>query len=71
MKRWINKIRKGSGSNLVIVVVPPLVGGYSPLRSSKIFLCVSLEAEPGQYPKAAAPFPGCSSLVSASPPFPD
>ena len=53
MKRWINKIRKGSGSNLVIVVVPPLVGGYSPLRSSKIFLCVSLEAEPGPFPKAA------------------
>ena len=35
------------------------------------YFCVFLEAEPGQYLQAAALLPGCSSLVSASPPFPD
>ena len=36
-------------------------------KSSKI----SLEEEPGTCPKAIQLFLGCSSLVSASPPFPD
>ena len=40
-------------------------------KSSKILLCVSLEVEPGPCPKPALLCPDCSSLVSASPPFPD
>ena len=40
-------------------------------KSAKIFLCVSLEAEAGPCPKAALLFLDYSSLVSASPPFPD
>ena len=40
-------------------------------KSSKTVLCVSLEAKPGSCPKAALLFLHCSSLVSASLPFPD
>ena len=40
-------------------------------KSSKILLCLSLEAEPGLGPSTALLFLGCSSFVSASPPFPD
>ena len=40
-------------------------------KSSKILLPVSLEGEPGPCPKAALLFLDYSSLVSASPPFPD
>ena len=36
-----------------------------------MLLCVSLEEEPGLCPKAALLFLDFSSLVSASPPFPD
>ena len=36
-----------------------------------MLLCVSLEGEPGPCPRAELLFLGCSSLVSASPPFPD
>ena len=36
-----------------------------------LLLCVSLEGEPGPCPKAALLCLDCSSLVSASPPFPD
>ena len=35
-----------------------------------ILLCIFLEEEPGPCPKAALFFRDCSSLVSASPPFP-
>ena len=49
----------------------PFGGGFSSVKSSKILLCVSLEAEPGPCPKAALLFLGFSSFVSASPPFPD
>ena len=49
----------------------PFVGGFSSVKSSKIVLCAPLEAEPGPCPKAALLFLDCSSLVSASPPFPD
>ena len=49
--------------------LPPVA--FSSIKSSKILLCVSLEAEPVLCPKAALLFLGCSSLVSASLPFPD
>ena len=45
--------------------------GVSLVKSSKILLCLSLEAEPGPCPKAEPLFLDCSSLISASPPFPD
>ena len=48
----------------------PFVGGLSSIKSSKI-LCLSLDVEPGSFPKATLLFLGCSSLVSASLPFPD
>ena len=41
------------------------------LQNSKRLLCVSLEEEPGPCPKAVLLFLDYSSLVSASPPFPD
>ena len=37
----------------------------------KILLCIFLEGEPGPCPKAALLSLDCSSMVSASPPFPD
>ena len=40
-------------------------------KSSKTVICVALEAKPGSCPKAALLFLHCSSLVSASLPFPD
>ena len=40
-------------------------------KSSKILFCVSLARGPGPRPKAALLSLGCSSLVFASPPFPD
>ena len=49
----------------------PFVEGFSSIKSLKILLCVSLEAEPGPCPKSALLFLGCSSLVSTSPPFLD
>ena len=49
----------------------PFVGGFCSIKSSKILFCVSLEVEPGPYPKAALLFLGCSSLISPSPSFPD
>ena len=45
--------------------------GFSSVKSSNILLCVSLEGDLGPCPKAALLFVGCSSLVSASLPFPD
>ena len=57
------------------VAAPDLGQGVAPLslsvESLKILFLVSLEAEPGLCPKAALLFPGCSSFVSASSPFPD
>ena len=41
------------------------------VKRSKILLHVSHEGEPRPCPKAAQLFAGCSSLVFASPPFPD
>ena len=46
------------------------VGGFSSIKSLKILICVSLEAEPGPCSKAALLFLSCSSGVSASSPFP-
>ena len=40
-------------------------------KSSNMLFCVSLEAEPGSCPKAALLFLDCSSVISASLPFPD
>ena len=40
-------------------------------KSSEILFCASLAGEPGPCPEAALMFLGCSSLVSASPLFPD
>ena len=40
-------------------------------KGSKTLLCIFLEEEPGPRPKAALWSLDCSSLVSASPPFPD
>ena len=40
-------------------------------KSSKVLSRVPLEEEAGPCPKAALLFPDCSTLVSASPPFPD
>ena len=57
------------------VAAPDLGRGVAPLslsvESLKILFLVSLEAEPGLCPKAALLFPGCSSFVSPSSPFPD
>ena len=52
-------------------MLTPFVRGFASVKSSKILLCASLEAEPGSCHKAALLFPGCSSLVSASRPFPE
>jgi len=41
------------------------------LKGSKILLGIFLKEEPGPCPKAALLSPDGSSLVSASPPFPD
>ena len=49
----------------------PFVGGFSSVKSSKILLSMSLEAEPGPCSEAAPLFLGCSYLVSVFPPFPD
>ena len=49
----------------------PFVGGFSSVKSSKILLSMSPEAEPGPCSEAAPLFLGCSSLVSVFPPFPD
>ena len=46
------------------------VGGFA-LQNSKILLCLFLEEESGTCPKPALLFLDGSSLVSASPPFPD
>ena len=46
------------------------VGGFSPEKNSKMLLCIFLEEEPGSGPMATL-FPDCSSLVFASPLFPD
>jgi len=48
----------------------PFVVGFIFIKSTKI-VCVSIEVEPGPCPKAILFFLGCSSLLSASPPFPD
>ena len=40
-------------------------------KNSKVLLSVFLEEEPGPCPKFALLILDCSSLVSASPPFPD
>ena len=51
-----------------------LVGGFKSteeLEDIQILLSVSLEEKPGPCPKAAPLFLDGSSLVSASPPFPD
>ena len=48
-----------------------LGGGLFLWNNSKILLYIFLEDEPGPTPKAALLFLDCSSLVSASPPFPD
>ena len=48
-----------------------LMGGFSLQSSPKVFLCIFLEEEPGPCPKAALLSLDCSSLVPASPPFPD
>ena len=45
--------------------------GVSSIKSSKILICITLEAEPICSPKAALFFLGWFSLLSASPPFPD
>ena len=55
-----------------IALSSPTWWGFQYLQnSSKILWRVSLEGEPGPCPKAALLFLDCSSLVSASPPFPD
>ena len=41
------------------------------VKNPNILLNISLEMEPEHCPKAALLFLGYSSLVSASPPFPD
>ena len=48
----------------------PFIVGFIFIKSTKI-LCVSIEVEPGPRPKAILYFLSCSSLLSASPPFPD
>ena len=48
-----------------------LLRGLILQNNSKILLSVVLEGEPGPYPKAALLSLDGSSLVSASPPFPD
>ena len=53
-----------------LVVHIPHVRGFSFVEELRK-LCISLEAEPGPCSKAILLFLGCSSLVSASPPFPD
>ena len=48
------------------------MGALGPAEELKdILLCIFLEEDPGPFPKAALLFLDCSSLVSASPPFPD
>ena len=49
----------------------PLLGVLVLQKGSKILLCIFLEEEPGPCRKAALWSFDCSSLVSASPPFPD
>ena len=59
---------------LVLVVLLSgfhLVGDFILQENSKILLGLFPEEEPGPCPKAALVFLDCSSLVSASPPFPD
>ena len=56
---------------LQVVNILHLLGVLVLQKSSKILLCVPLEAEPGPCPKAALLFLEGSFLVSASPPFPD
>ena len=53
-----------------VVNIFHLLGIIALQKSSKIFWCVFLEAKPGSWPKAVLLFLNCSSLVSASPPFP-
>ena len=54
-----------------VVNICHLLGVLVLQKSSEMLSCVSLEGEPGSCLKAALLFLGCSSLVSASPPFPD
>ena len=56
---------------LQVVNIFHLLGVLFLQKNSKILLYVSLEVEPEPCPKAALLFLDCSSLVSASPPFPD
>ena len=50
----------------------PTYWGFQPLQnSSKILLCMSLKGDPGPCLKAASLLLDGSSLVSASPLFPD
>ena len=58
---------------LPLVVLHPwfLLGVLVLQKGSKILFCIFLEEELGPCPKAALLFLGCSSLVAASPSFPD
>ena len=49
----------------------PFVGGFSSTEGLKDVVGIFPEEEPGPCPKAALLSLDCSSLVSASPPFPD
>ena len=60
-----------SASSSIVVNIFYLVRVLVLQKSSKVLLCVSLEGKPGPCPKAAVLFLDCSSLISASLPFPD
>ena len=49
----------------------PFVRGFGSVKSSKILFCASLKTEPGPCLRATQLFLGYSSLISASPSFPD
>ena len=52
-------------------IVLPFVGGFSTRERLKDIVMYIPQEEPGPCPKAALLSLDCSSLVSASPPFPD
>ena len=66
-----SKVFSGPGLVLVVVFSCLHFWGVLMMQNSKVFLSIVLEEEPGPCPKAALLFLDGSSLVSASPPFPD
>ena len=62
-----------SGTRMLhqVVNIFHLLGVLVLQKSSKILLCIFLEEEPRPCPKATLLFLDCSSLVSASPLFPN